>query len=111
MASQKTIRDGNVAVLISPGYGAGWSTENRYNDWFTYGDPTFVRLVEEKANVNTLTRYVNYLFDPSGDECVCLDGIGDLKIEWIPVGTHFRILEYDGCEYIDCLDVSMWNVA
>ena len=111
MASKKTIRDGKVAVLISPGYGTGWSTENRGNDWFTYGDATFVRLVEEKSNVETLTRYANTLLNPTGDEYICLEGIEDLVIEWVPVGTCFRITEYDGSESIEFFNPEKWKVA
>jgi len=111
MASQKTIRDGKVAVIISPGFGTGWSTENRGNDWFIYGDPTFVRLVEENTDVKTLTSYVNTLLNPTGDKYICFLGIDNLEIEWVPVGTVFRILEYDGSEYVDVFDVSKWNTA
>ena len=43
---EKVIRDGKVAVLISPGYGAGWSTwSSDYRDLLPF-DRRFVEAAE-----------------------------------------------------------------
>jgi hypothetical protein len=38
-------------------------------------------------------------------------GIGNLTIGWVPVGTKFRIAEYDGAEYIETVDSINWITA
>jgi hypothetical protein len=38
-------------------------------------------------------------------------GMRDLEIEWLPVGTEFRISEYDGAESIELKDDTGWLVA
>ena len=40
-----------------------------------------------------------------------LGGMGDLKIEWLPVGTRFEIEEYDGFERLRILTPSDGYVA
>ena len=35
----------------------------------------------------------------------------DLEIEWIPVGTEFRIHEYDGAENIELKEELNWFIA
>jgi hypothetical protein len=38
-------------------------------------------------------------------------GMMDLEIQWIPVGTEFRISEYDGAESIELKDEAGWFTA
>jgi len=80
---------GQVAVAISGGFGAGWSTWN--------------------AKVNPMDkRYNQLILDGNIDEAIKLGesedyftgGLRDCKIHWIDKGTKFRIDEYDGSEYI-----------
>ena len=98
----KVIRDGKVAVLISPGYGAGWSSWNNSEDVFL---PEIVKLVENKQQHLILDKmnqlgYTGYY-----------GGYNDLKIEWVDVGTRFRITEYDGSEGIEYENDCVWIVA
>ena len=90
----KVIRDGKVAVLYSPGYGAGWySWHDRKELLF---DPQIVEMVENNAKADI----PKYVVDKYGEEYVCTLGSEDLRIEWIPEGTHFEIDEYDGYESV-----------
>lgn len=102
---EKVIRDGKVAVLVSPGYGAGWSTWNspEYAEKLLY-HPKFVEAAE--AGVKDIREIAHevlggYVYD------LCLRGWDDIEIEWLPVGTIFRVDEYDGFEGITtCEDLS-----
>jgi hypothetical protein len=97
---EKIVRDGMVAVAVSPGYGAGWST------W---------------TNINPMDARLNQLFlDGKVDEVVriCEDkslgyagGAGNVVIEWLPVGTRFVIEEYDGSESLMTIDDFGWQEA
>jgi hypothetical protein len=35
----------------------------------------------------------------------------DLEVEWMPVGTEFKINEYDGAESIEYKENNNWIVA
>lgn len=99
---EKVIRDGHVAVIISNGYGAGWSTwhygSNRETLIF---HPKLVELVENNQhNVDTISAVLNELLDKEEAEHIYLGGVENLKVQWLPEGTKFRIEEYDGAEYV-----------
>lgn len=91
---EKVIRDGKVAVLISPGFGAGWPT------WAS-GDTELLLLFDRKfveaceAGVEDIEPIAREL---TGDEYVYCGGWRDVRIEWLPVGTQFTVEEYDGSE-------------
>ena len=97
---EKIVRDGKVAVAVSRGFGAGWSTWN---------------------DVNCMDARFNQLFlDGKYDEAVALceelelgyaGGAGDVQIVWVPVGTEFQITEYDGAESIEYKDDIAWEKA
>ena len=107
-------KDGNVAVLISPGYGAGWSTWADDNEkHLLLFDPAIVEIVLEHqndvdkkemeakiANIFALKSYASYM-----------GGVHDLEINWIPKGTLFQITEYDGNECIVLKEDNDWIVA
>jgi len=101
MQANKVIRDGKVAVLYSPGYGAGWSTwGSGENSLF---DPLIVEWVENGKIGEIPTKNLPKRF--------YLGGADQLEIEWIPVGTLFRIEEYDGSESIEYLSETNWVTA
>lgn len=106
----KVIRDGKVAVLVSPGYGAGWSTwayaGDEDNRDFMLFDPTLVAMVERGDSVEAIESYVTAIHPHT----YC-GGADDLTIEWLPVGTAFRIHEYDGSESVEIRDDMIWNIA
>jgi hypothetical protein len=101
-------RAGKVAVLYSPGYGAGWSTWSAGTE---YGDavlfcPELVEAVERKAQLTELVAISERLFPEA-----YTGGLRDLAVAWLDKGTPFRVHEYDGSESIERRDDLDWKVA
>lgn len=89
----KVIRDGKVAVLYSPGYGAGWySWEPRESKLY---NPKLVEAIKNGAPKEVLLDIANKQYPDDYN-----NGAKDLQIQWIPLGTQFKIDEYDGYESI-----------
>lgn len=90
MAVEKFERDGKVAVLISPGFGAGWSTWN-YGEECIF-DPEIVQAVLAhdlvKAETIAKRKYPEFY----------TGGVDDLTVAWVDKGDRFEIHEYDGNE-------------
>lgn len=101
---ERVVRDGKVAVLVSPGYGAGWSTWSSEHAEFLLFDAGLVALAERGASEDEVKGYINTVLgkelDHTGNECckVYTGGWDDVEINWVPVGEAFRIDEYDGYE-------------
>jgi len=94
--SDKVIKDGKVAVLYSPGFGAGWQTWNEgFNCLFT---PDVIKWVLGKKK-GSFPDFKNLYGDG-----FYAGGADDLEVAWIPVGTQFRVEEYDGSESIRLFD-------
>ena len=103
---EKVIRNGFVAVLYSPDFGAGWSTwANEYAHQVLF-DPKIVEMVER---ADPITKIEEYCAKEYPD--MYTGGSVDLTIAWLPVGTEFRIREYDGSESIEIKDEVNWIVA
>lgn len=86
-----------MKVLISPGYGAGWSTWN---------------CKEMAIDEDLITAFENGCTGKEMEE-LCIKkgyrdpyvrGFGDLVVEEVPVGSLFKIVEYDGSESIEIFD-------
>lgn len=102
----KMIRDGKVAVLVSPGYGAGWSTWNSGHPEVLY-DPVVVQMVLDDRR-DDIEPYCDRVY---GDSEIYCGGARDLEVCWLPVGTQFRVNEYDGYESIVTNADEIWFVA
>ena len=100
----KLIRNGQVAVLYSPGFGAGWSTWNQEVPELVF-EPVIVDFVE-KEQWEELATYVTLKYPGLYD-----GGMRDLEIVWLDVGTEFRINEYDGSESVEVKEELLWIVA
>lgn len=92
---EKVERDGKVAVLYSPGFGAGWST------WASDGqaealcmDARIVQPVLDGDIKGAIAAAVAMFPD------FYTGGGNDLKVRWIEKGTAFEVSEYDGSESI-----------
>ena len=98
---EKVIRDGEVAVLYSPGYGAGWSTWNYNNDLIEtlLFHPLIVEKVESGSENEITTEWLVQQFGKEFEDVYC-GGACQLEIKWLPEGTAFRIDEYDGNETV-----------
>lgn len=102
---EKMIVDGKVAVLYSPGYGAGWSTWAHENEEAMVFDSRIVEHVLagdfEKAGELAEKLYPgNYV-----------GGAKQLDVMWLPVGTQFEITEYDGSESVEVLSEKRYLTA
>jgi hypothetical protein len=92
--------EGQVAILISPGFGAGWSTWAR-------GEAQCEAMIFD-------SRLVDYvllngteglaLFAESLGYTSYMGGAKDVEVEWLDPGTRFIIDEYDGSESFRTLD-------
>lgn len=93
----KVIKNGKVAVLYSPGWGAGWSTWNtNYSEELIFHEK-IVEMVEMGIQHEIDEDWIK--LNIGIDNCYT-GGAEDLRIEWIPLGTKFTIYDYDGWETI-----------
>lgn len=90
----KIIKDGKVAVAVSGGFGAGWTT---WNGRISPFEPKVIKMIES-GEQDKITE--SWCEKELGIKNVYCGGVSDLKIEWIPVGVRFSINEYDGSESI-----------
>jgi hypothetical protein len=101
---KKLIRDGKVAILISPGYGAGWYTWHDREELLF--DPAIVEMVLENRH-DEIESYVEKTY---GDDFY-LGGVDGLIVQWVPEGAEFMIREYDGSESLLLKDNDYWIKA
>lgn len=102
----KVKRDGMVAVLYSPGFGAGWST------WASSEDASVLCMDE---------RIVQPFLDGGAPAAVkaalqiypdlYTGGGRDLKVEWVKEGAVFEIEEYDGSESLHIIGDRQYMTA
>ena len=95
--------NGEVAVLYSPSFGAGWSTWNSEEIAETLlFHPVLVELVlSNKRELITEALCEEFCNSKS----VSIDGADQLEVEWMPKGQAFRIEEHMGGETIIILDM------
>jgi len=101
----KKIKDGMVAVLVSPRHGAGCYSWHSVEELLY--DPKVVDMVLEKTSAQTIELYCNEVY---GDKAY-YGGAEDLEVMWLPIGTHFSIHEYDGYETLRIRDDIDWEIA
>jgi hypothetical protein len=105
----KIERDGKVAVLYSPGFGAGWSTWNSADmrDVLCMDADIVQAVLNEDRDLAAKVAEAKF----PAESYVCVLGARDLKVEWIPKGTAFEIEEYDGNESIHEIGSRSYSVA
>ena len=114
----KVIVDGKVAVLVSGGYGAGWSTwqnDDESNASMAF-EPKIVEMVlagekdknraERKATLDKIIGYMTETYPG-----YYTGGAEGLKVEWVLVGSKFYIEEYDGNESLVLESDMNWQIA
>lgn len=92
--------NGLVAVLISPGFGAGWST-------WSHGQDSEALLFDSRLVDAVLAKmpedeFVEYCRSLGYDQY--MGGASDLEVVWLEQGTRFVVEEYDGSESIRTFD-------
>lgn len=96
-----------MKVLISPGFGAGWST------WNELGMATDARLIDafehgvSEEEMKQLCIDFGYTGGLEGT-LPYMGGFEQLEIVDVPEGTLFRIDEYDGSESIVTFEEEGW---
>ena len=107
-AVEKYVQNNKVAVLVSHGYGAGWSTwdnhkeiawDKRVVEFFLENGPDV-----EEEKLKEFMKSIGY-------ENVYLGGWDGIRVEWVNVGDSFRITEYDGDETLETKDDLYWEKA
>lgn len=102
---EKIERDGMVAVLVSHGFGAGWSTWNSEYRETLCMDSEIVQAVldGDKAKAVKIAKQK------------CCDfydgGIEGLTVEWVKKGAEFEIYECDGSESLHIIGDHDYMVA
>ena len=100
---------GQMKVLISRGYGAGWSS---WNDPRMAFDERLIRAFEcgiTQEDMQELCVECGYV-DVNGGPPY-MGGFKQLEVVDIPSGELFQIMEYDGSEYIEYFEESDWYLA
>ena len=103
---EKHIVDGKVAILYSPGFGAGWST-------WAYDDTEQAMAMDRDLVLAFLDGGVDALVKVTAQKYPdnYTGGAEDVEVAWLPEGTRFEIREYDGSETLHTLDNVSWLVA
>lgn len=99
---------GDVGVLVSHGYGAGWFSWNEDNPRLLF-DKALVRAVLD-GDLTKAAQLAEQMKLP-GSDYVCVLGAKGLQVHWLVPGTQFRIDEYDGAESIETREGTDWQVA
>ena len=103
----RLIRNGQVAVIYSPGFGAGWSTWNaEYDDEELIFDPGLADLISNGKSQGQIEAYVALKWPEA-----YTGGLDQVVVKWVPVGTKFKITEYDGSENLEFRDSDEWTTA
>ena len=101
---EKLIKDDQVAVLVSPGFGAGWYSRNREHEGIAFDREIAEALLagdREQAGKIAERKYPD----------AYLGGLSGLRVEWVGVGSAFEINEYDGSEDLHVIGKRNYLVA
>jgi hypothetical protein len=102
---KKFIKDGCVAVLFSPDFGAGWYSWHGVKELLF--DRQLVGMVMEGVTSETIELYCREVY---GDHYYGGATLG-LEIAWVPSGTEFMVEDYDGAETVTLKDEVNWIKA
>lgn len=106
MNYQKYEQGNKIAVLVSPGYGAGWSTWNtEYGAEALCMDADLVQCVLDK-DFDALIRVTEEKYP--GVYC---GGARDVRVYWVDKGEAFEITEYDGNESLVVVSKRSYMIA
>ena len=106
-----------VAVLISGGFGAGWSTWNpEYSSALLLHKDIVEFILENPAETCVDAgvwdhKLASLAEEITGDDSVYMGGAENLHVIWLPEGTPFIVTEYDGDERLRALSSYEWNQA
>ena len=98
---EKYVQNGEVAILISPGFGAGWSTwaDEEISEFLLFHKP-LVEMAQRNATASEVEKYL----EKGGIEYIYMGGWSDIKIGWLLQGTPFYVHEQDGSESVTLIE-------
>ena len=97
-----TNESGQVGIIVSYGFGAGFSTWADDDEQFFSMDKGLVDLCLKKASSEEAEAYIKSI---KGDNYyIYMGGWEDCEVEWVDKGTKFTIHEYDGSESLRMID-------
>ena len=96
--------NGELGVLISVGFGAGWST---WNDTNLAYDKRIIEKWLEHPTADEMRDYAKSL----GYREPYMGGYCSLRLKFVPRGTLFCIHEYDGAESIETPETMEMTMA
>lgn len=100
---EKLIKDGNVAVLVSAGYGAGFLTWGAPIE--AIFNPTLIGFIEQGKTREAIS------FAKKTWKGITTVGIKELVIQWVPEGAEFIIDSHDGDETLMLKEEINWIKA
>jgi hypothetical protein len=117
---KKYYLNGNVGVLITSSYGAGWSTWSSFGENMAENMLFDTEIIEfilqhttdgefrslSKTQQEELSKIASEKYDGQ-----YIDGIESLVVDWVPIGSKFIIKEYDGIETIMFFNNFNWYEA
>lgn len=103
----KWVKGGKVAVIISPGFGAGWSTWGDEKDkQAMLFDAELARRIEAEAPYPEWEALAMSKWPDA-----YLGGLDQAVVEWVDVGDQFFVDEYDGSESLQFCGGPGWVQA
>lgn len=98
-----------MKVLISPGFGAGWST---WNDPRMAFDKVLIEAVERGISARDMELLcVKRGYTDEFGNAPYMSGFETLVVKEVPSGSIFQIKEYDGNEYIEYFEEEDWYIS
>lgn len=111
-------KKGKVGVLVSEGFGAGWSTWNdqrlAYDKraiefWLAHkDDDKFMYEIDRFAETDA-KKEASVFFESIGYEDVYFGGFNQIKLCFVDYGTPWIITEYDGHEELLTTDLPQYT--
>ena len=93
---EKLVREGKVAVVYSPGYGAGWSSWNaKIAESLMFDKKIAIAVLD-----GDYKKVKQIALDIDPNAYLSEAAIEDLRVAWLEIGEKFFIKEYDGWETI-----------
>ena len=89
---------GEIGILVSGGFGAGWSTWASSNRDFLTMNKTLIEMCLQNTSQIKVDDYLE-----SHNIDTYTGGWKDCRVEYLPPNTPFHINEYDGSE-------SLWTI-
>ena len=93
---KKVIRNNKVAVLtVGSDKGGFYSINNKHKELLFH--PKLVEMVEQNRGIEINTKWIKKNLGLENIDCRCANC---LTIDWIPVGTSFEVINYNGGEVL-----------